>query len=245
MTITLLTSHTTAPLQSKASKDLVCVYRSDHPYLAIAPVKQECLSADPPIYIYHELITVRQSNILLNIKTMKEVSCRFRTLDLNLNRAKLTSWPPLLARPDDAGRAARRGHRGAEPRRGPAAHLHGQAARGAARHQRELPETGQLGGKWPRTDRPASTTHLNSNWLFQIGGAELDQAKAPNVSVLLFLHSSRLGGEFVYPFLNLRVEPVERSCVVWSAFRAPASQLLNCPISFGTVAYATTGFNRE
>ena len=55
----------------------------------IGPVKQERISSNPPVYIYHDLITVRQSNILININTMKEVS---------RSQTRICAWSSSFAR---------------------------------------------------------------------------------------------------------------------------------------------------
>ena len=44
-----------------------CNYIVDHPYLLIGPIKQEILSLEPRVVIYHEFITESGADHLKNI----------------------------------------------------------------------------------------------------------------------------------------------------------------------------------
>jgi prolyl 4-hydroxylase len=52
----------------KTSSSLSCKYVRYHPLLVIAPVKEELVYDNPPIRIYHDIITEKQ------IETLKALS---------------------------------------------------------------------------------------------------------------------------------------------------------------------------
>ena len=53
-----------------------CNFLSDHPFLIIRPIKQEILSLNPRVVIFHDIISVSQAN---HLKSFFDPSMLFRS----------------------------------------------------------------------------------------------------------------------------------------------------------------------
>ena len=50
-----------------AGINLKCRYRNSNPYLIIGPVKEEQIHDDPPIWVYHDVITQKQADRMIKL----------------------------------------------------------------------------------------------------------------------------------------------------------------------------------
>jgi hypothetical protein len=63
----LLLSSTQLNLPKERANKLKCRYISYHPALKIAPVKEELMYDDPPIWLYHDVISESQIQIMKSL----------------------------------------------------------------------------------------------------------------------------------------------------------------------------------
>jgi hypothetical protein len=54
-------------MSKERANKLKCRYISYHPALKIAPVKEELLHDDPPIWMFHDVITETQTQIMKSL----------------------------------------------------------------------------------------------------------------------------------------------------------------------------------
>ena len=60
-------------LSNKYQSQLRCSYAHYSSYLKISPVKQELLYLDPPVILYHDVITEKQIETMKNLATARVI----------------------------------------------------------------------------------------------------------------------------------------------------------------------------
>ncbi len=75
----------TNKISSQKTQTLSCKYVRHHASLIIAPVKQELAYDNPPLWIYHDIITDKQIETLKLLSTPKVFHFYILNLDKNLS----------------------------------------------------------------------------------------------------------------------------------------------------------------
>ncbi|RNA10195.1 prolyl 4-hydroxylase subunit alpha-2 [Brachionus plicatilis] len=209
------------PIPGKVSKNLYCRYASYHPMLKIAPVKEELINDNPKIWLYHEIITENQIEIMKNLARPKlkraivrsPITGQYETAEYRISKS---GWltdnehPTLRFLTSLLGAVTNLSMSTAE--------------------EWQIANYG-IGGQYePHFDFARKSDPGDAF------GTEIGNRIA---TWLFYLDSPEVGGATVFPPIGIRVNPIRRSAAFWynlypSGDGDYRTRHAACPVLFGT-----------